>query len=540
MRFFAALIFAAMILISSSFAAVDWISPTSGGITGKGVLLSGKAVFTSYDGNVYALRAGAGPPPSWIYDTGGSIALEPVAVDQFTLAIATTDGRVIFLNAEDRAVRAEYNLHRMPYALAAGDGKAFVGLNGSVLALSPSNKVLWNATTQGAPGQIGFGDGAIYFTSEGNLYSYTAATGALRFAAVLTDSFLSRPQAAGGTVYLGASDGKLYAINFANGHVAWDFQTGGWVMGSPYVAGETVYFGSNDGCMYALSTGGNEKWRFCTGAAIWSQPVLSGKQLVFGNNAGRIFGLDASTGQEVWSFSAEGRAYSPLENKEKGSFVFGTSKGIIYSLSSSPICSFAYPLDSDAVGDWPVDVEGKAYSDSGVGSVEVRLENGAWQQATGTENWYASVDFTGRAPGGYKVECRATDRSGRSETGEYASLTLIKQSSLPLQKMYLSAPSLVEPTDNFTLLVADSRGEDLHGVTITIADVKKTDNSPFAIQLGCSGPVGITVEKPGFEAASITVSGRGGIDWPLIGAVALIVLVLFYFFVLKRFLPGGR
>ena len=540
MRFFAALIFAAMLLISSSFAAVDWIWPTSGGITGKGVLLSGKAIFTSYDGNVYALRASAGQAPSWIYDTGGSIALEPVAVDQFTLAVATTDGRVIFLNAEDRAVRAEYRLGKMPYALASGDGKVFVGLNGSILALSPSNKVLWNATIPGAPGQIGFGDGAVYFTSGGNLYSYAASTGALRFAAALADSFLSRPQAEGGTVYLGAADGKLYAVNFANGHVAWDFSTGGWIVGSPLVAAGTAYFGSNDGCMYALGTGGNEKWRFCSGAAIWSQPVLSGKQVVFGNNAGRVFGLDSETGREIWSFSAEGRAYSPLENKERGSFIFGTSKGVIYSLSSSPICSFAYPLDGDAAGDWPVDVEGKAYSDSGVGSVEVRLENGAWQQAAGAESWYASVDFTGRAPGGYKVECRATDRSGRSETGEYASLTLIKQASLPLQKMYLSAPSLVEPTENFTLSAADFRGGDLHGVTITIGEVEKTDNSPFAIQLGRSGPVEIKVEKPGFVPASITVSGRGGTDWPLIGVVALIVLVLLYFFVLKRFLPGGR
>ena len=532
--------FALIILIFNTFAAVDWISATSSGITGNGVLLSGKAVFTSYDGNVYAVRAGAGPPPSWIYDTEGSIALEPVAVDQFTFAIATTDGRVIFLNAEDKAVRAEYRLRKMPYALAAGDGKAFVGINGSILALSPSSKVLWNATIPGAPGQIGFGDGAIYFTLEGKLYSYTAATGAPRFAAAVSDSFLSRPQVAGGTVYLGASDGKLYAINFANGRVSWDFPTGGWIMGSPLISGETVYSGSNDGCMYALSTGGNEKWRFCSGAAIWSQPVLSGKQLVFGNNAGRVFGLDAATGREVWSFSAEGRAYSPLENKEKGSFIFGTSRGIIYSLSSSPICSFAYPLDGDAVGDWPVDVEGTSYSDSGMGSVEVRLENGAWLQAVGAEDWYASVDFSGRSPGGYKVECRATDRSGRSETGEYASLTLIKQTSLPLQKMYLSAPSLVEPTENFTLLVADSRGEDLHGVTISIADVKKTDNSPFLIQLGRSGPVEIKVEKAGFEPASITVYGRGGTDWPLIGLVALIVLALIYFFVLKRFLPGGR
>lgn len=540
MRILAALFFAAVLLSGSSFAAVDWVFHSTGGITGKGVLLSGKAIFTSYDGNVYALRASAGPPPSWVYDTGGSIALEPVAVDQFTLAIATTDGRVIFLNAEDRAVRAEYRLGKMPFALAAGDGRAYVGLNGSVLALSPSNKVVWNASIPGAPGQIGYGDGAIYFTSGGALYSYAAATGAQRFAARLSDSFLSRPQAAGGTVYLGASDSRLYAVNFANGRAAWDFLAGGWIVGSPLVAEDTVYFGSNDGCMYALSSGGRENWKFCTGSAIWSQPVLSGKQLAFGNNAGRLFGLDSATGAQVWSFSAEGRAYSPLINSERGSFIFGTSKGIVYSLSSSPICSFSYPNDADAVGDWPTDVEGSAYSESGIESVEVRLENGAWQQAQGTESWHAAVDFTGRAPGGYRLECRATDRSGRSETGEYSSLNLIKQAALPLQRMYLSAPALVEPSESFTLYATDSRGSQLYGVTISVGGVEKTDDSPFAIQLGRSGPVEIRAEKAGFEPAGITVSGKGGIDWPLAIAALLAVAAFLYFFVIKRFLPGGR
>ena len=78
----AALVFVFVSLLTSfSFAAVEWNSVSPAGMTGKGVLLGGKAIFTSYDGNVYAFNAGAGPPPSWVYDTGGSIALEPVAVD---------------------------------------------------------------------------------------------------------------------------------------------------------------------------------------------------------------------------------------------------------------------------------------------------------------------------------------------------------------------------------------------------------------------------------------------------------------------------
>lgn len=535
----AALVFAAMLLISSlPFAAVDWSSPSSGGITGRGVLLSGKAIFTSYDGNVYALRSGAGPPPSWIYDTGGSIALEPVAVDQFTLAIATTEGRVVFLNAEDRAVRAEYNLKKMPYALASGEGKVFAGLNGSIVAILPSNKIAWNATIPGMPGQIGYGDGAVYFTADGKLYSYSAATGAPRWAVRTDDSFLSRPVVRSGIVYFGSNSGKLYAINFANGNVAWSYQTGGWVMGTPAVDGDTVYFGSNDGYLYALTLGGSLKWKFQSGAAIWSEPAVAGRQVVFGNNGGKVYGLDAETGQEIWSFSSEGRAYSPLENTERSSFIFGTSRGVIYSLSSSPICSFSWPEDSDAAGDWLVDIEGRAYSESGIDRVEVRLDKGAWVPASGAEEWFASVDFTGRAPGGYTIDCRATDKSGRSETGEYSALTLIKQAALAPQKMYISAPATVGSAENFTLAVTDGRGANLRGVTVIIGDVEKTDKSPFAVQLGKTGPVEIRAEKPGYLPETVTIEGRGEGDLLLPIIVLIILAAAAYFFVIKRFMAG--
>ena len=529
--------FALIILLSSiPFAAVQWVSPSAAGITGKGILLAGNAIFTSYDGNTYALRAGAGPPPSWVYDAGAMIALEPVAVDGFTLAIAVSDGRVVFLNAVDRSVRAEYDFGSEPFALGSGNGNAYVGFNGSVVAISPSNKILWNASINGAPGQIGYGNGLVYFTAGGRLYALSATTGHAQWAGAAADSFLSRPAEGAGVAYIGGTDGRLYALNSANGKAIWSYLTMGGIQSTPAISDSGIFFGSSDGYLYALDTAGNLLWKFDSGSPIWSEPSLAGHQVVFGNNAGQLYGLDAITGAEIWSFSGEGRAYSPLYYPDRSTFIFGTSKGLIYSLSSSPICSFTAPTDGDAVGDWPVDVEGRAYSDSGIAKVELRVGEGEWVMATGAEGWFATVDFTGRQAGGYTLQCRATDVSGRSETGEYSSITLIKQDSLPLQRMYVSAPSSVAQHQNFSLYVTGSNGKNLRGVTVSVGGSKKSGDSPFSITLDSAGPVAVTAQKPGFADASTSVVAQSSGDLTVPIIIVLVLAAAAYFLVIKRFL----
>ena len=527
----AILIFSFLVLLSSSaFAEVQWNSVADSGVTGAGVLLGGKAIFTTYSGNVYAYLASTGNPV-WVYNAGSNIALEPVAIDAFTLAIATTDGQVTVLNAEDRRVKMQpHNFRIMPYALASGDGKMFIGFNGSIIALSTDDKILWNTTIQGAPGQIGYGDGMLYFTANGNAYAVSAQSGNVQWVVSEGDSFLFRPVETSGTVYMGLGD-RFVALNFANGHELWSQQAGGWVQSSPAITEDGVYFGSDDGYLYAVDSAGNLRWKSYSGAPIWSSPAVLGKQIVFGNNAGQFIGLDSANGQKIWSFSGDGRVYSPMVYKDTASFIFGTSSGLVYSVSSSPICSFTSPNDGDAIGDWPADIEGSAYSDSGIGKVELRVENGDWVAASGAEDWYASIDFTGKAPGAYKLECRATDKTGRSETNHYSSITVVKQDSLPAQKLYVSAPSEVRDKDNFTLYVTDSDGNDLHGVTITIGDVKKTDTSPFSIQLGKTGPVEIGASKPGYDPAKAVVVGvgEGNIFVPVIIVIAVAAAGYFFF-----------
>ena len=175
------------ILLSLSFAAVQWSFPATDSINGKPVVSGGKAVFTSYDGNVYALSADSGTV-SWTYPTSSGIIAEPVLADDGTVAVGTVDGKLLFLDLQTGRPKATADLESAALCLQAGEGKVFACLNSSVAAYSPAGKLLWKVPMPSQPGQIGYSRGAVYFTSNAKLYSLTATNGAPRWTAPAEDS----------------------------------------------------------------------------------------------------------------------------------------------------------------------------------------------------------------------------------------------------------------------------------------------------------------------------------------------------------------
>ena len=180
-------------------------------------------------------------------------------------------------------------------------------------------------------------------------------------------------------------------------------------------------------------------------------------------------------------------------------------------------------------------MEGTAYADSGVQSVEVRLENGAWQPARGREDWRADVDFSGQPFGALRVECRVADLAGNRQTVDYSSITLVKGQNAPMQQMYVSAPATAGMNETISIIARDSRGADLTGVILTVGGQNSTGDSPFEVVLGKSGPVPVELQKPGFESVSFVILGTGGSDL-LIPALAIIVLAALAYFAYRKFI----
>jgi len=531
----AALAIFLLLLFSAPFASVQWSYSAQGAIIGKPLLISDKVIFSTYEGKVYSFSAYRGSI-SWAYDADKHISVPAVKVSQDTIAVASQSGRLVFLSTAGKEV-ASVNLSSAPLYLSGDSGHVYVSLPGGVRAFSQAGISIWNFTLPEPAGPIGaFGDTA-YFTSGRKLYSVSTKNGAQNFAVPVEDSFLSAPLEYEGSLYLGATDGRLYSFDALMGRQRWYFQTGGWVQSTPVRSGDSIFFGSNDGYFYSITDSGRLRFKYKTGEGIWSEPVLyagkDGQLVSFGSNDGNVYGLDASDGGIIWSFSAGGRPGSAAE--KDGSLLFGTSSGKFYSLSPSPICSFSWPRNGASVGDWPVDVDGTAYSDSGVQNVEVRLEGGDWQAARGKEDWHATVDFTGKPFGAFQVECRVTDLSGKQQSGDYSSITLVKGQVVPLQKMSVASPSEAGMNETISISARDSRGMELTGVTLSVSGKQNTGDSPFSVVLGKSGNVPVSIEKPGFEPVSFVIIGTGG-DSPVIPIIALAVVCALAFFAYRKFI----
>lgn len=523
-----------LLLCPFSFSAVIWSTAATDAVNDRVVIAGNRAIYTSYDGSAYGADVESGAV-SWVYDSTGKITLSPELVDGNTVAVATSKGNLVLFSASDGKVRMEKSLNGTPLSLAAGDGKIFVGFDDGLAAFGTNGKELWRKPLSEKAGEVNYENGVVYLVSGGRLYALQAGSGAEEWSSQMGESFLSRPVEYQGNVYVGGTDGSLYSFDYVSGRRQWAYKTGGWVMSSPTATTSSVYFGSNDGYFYSLSLSGKLNWKFKTGEAIWSQPAIhesEGRLLaVFGSNDGNVYALDTETGSQVWSFSAYGKPGSPSEYE--GAFIFGTSAGRVYSLAASPVCSFSWPKNGDVVGNWSTDVEGSAHSDVGVDSVEVRADGGQWMTAAGTDRWYAPVDFSGVKPGAVTVECRALDRSGKREEGDYSFTTLVVSESAPVQRMSVSAPQEAAYNESFAITAKDGRGENLHGVKITVGDSEpETKNSPVKVILGKTGRSQITLEKAGFEPVSFSVNGTGGGD--LLTPLLVVLAVLAAAFLLLR------
>ncbi len=532
-----------LLLFSAPFAYVQWSSSASASVAGKVLVAGDKAIYASYDGKVRAVSLQGGTA-SWIFEAKEPLTLEPLALDGSTIAVVSPKGAIYLISAANGKGSEIAAVGSPVFSSDVAGGRIIVITNSSVIAYSPAGKIAWSRPISGFPGSLGHGEESIYFTSGGKLHALAPGSGILKWSATAADSYLSRPSEYGGAVYFGGTDGRLYSVDASSGRVRFSFQTGGWVMGTPSASSSAVYFGSADGKLYKVSTSGKEIWSFQTGGGVSSEPALAASQgrisVVFGSDDGKLYGLDSATGKEIWSFSTYGKALSATESG--GAYLFGTSKGKVYSLSPSPICSFTYPPQNDAVGNWSLEVEGKASSQSGIAGVDVRVAGKQWVAASGTESWHAEIDLSQAPEGTVDIECRARENGGKAETSDFSYITIVKSPNAAPRKMYGVSPTLVAPNETFKLHIYDPRAHDLYGVRVMVGNKEMKGDSPFEITLGGSGPTVISFEKAGYEPSSITVVGQGGNEAAYLLLVAFVVLVaaLAYFFFGKKLVAFFR
>jgi outer membrane protein assembly factor BamB len=260
---------------------VKWKFHTGGRVISSPAVVNGVAYVGSTDGNLYAIDADSGAL-KWKFETKSWEVSSPAVVS----------GVVYFLS---------YDSHL--YALDAGSGQ-----------------VKWKFATGGERRYAGT-----------HLHHLEPAAETMPDP---WDFYLSSPAVWNGAVYFGSSDGNVYSLDATSGALKWKFHTGDVAHSSPAVADGVLYIGSWDTHLYALNaTSGTEKWRFKTGedpdihnhVGIQASPAVADGIVFFGSRDSFAYGIDAASGKQLWKFSTNGSWVNNSMVVHDGKAYFGTS-----------------------------------------------------------------------------------------------------------------------------------------------------------------------------------------------------------------------
>ncbi|MFC7237767.1 PQQ-binding-like beta-propeller repeat protein [Saliphagus sp. GCM10025317] len=199
-------------------------------------------------------------------------------------------------------------------------------------------------------------------------------------------------------------------------HATWRFRNVGeyGCASAPAVADGTLYFVSNDtgdggdaddghsGVVHAVDAGGSERWRTRTTVAQSSPAVAEGLVLV-GGHGGPLLALDATTGEQRWSFG-NSSYYEGSPTVADGT-VFTAARapegGLIFALNATD-GSVEWSVEADVPGS-PMEVTGVAVANGvayfGVGTDASEGALYAVDANTGDQRWRVDLPRAGRNPG---------------------------------------------------------------------------------------------------------------------------------------------
>jgi len=260
---------------------VKWKFHTGGRVISSPAVVNGVAYVGSTDGNLYAIEAGSGAL-KWKFETKSWEVSSP----------AVASGVVYFLSYDGHLYALDSNSGQVKWKFATGGEKRYAGTH--LHHLEPA------AETMPDP----------------------------------WDFYLSSPAVWNGAVYFGSSDGNVYSLDATSGALKWKFHTGDVVHSSPAIADGVLYIGSWDTYLYAMdAASGTEKWRFKTGedpdihnhVGIQASPSVADGIVFFGSRDSFAYGVDAATGKQLWKFSTDGSWVNNSMVVHDGRAYFGTS-----------------------------------------------------------------------------------------------------------------------------------------------------------------------------------------------------------------------
>ncbi len=257
-----------------------------------------------------------------------------------TIYVGTSDGRLIAIDAATKNRKWEYTINPPTtiYATPIVSGNlVYVGsYSGQVLALNISARVedlsfpqsrygewewdcpIENAKSNAIVADLLVSEDAIYVSSSnGRVYSLDKEFGDLNWESIILDEeywkLWKSPVLQGDTLYVSTLDAHIYALSSETGELLdWSFKSEAGFASSPVIweDTDTMFLGSFDRHLYAVKIGSNiSAWRFPpekpAGNWFWASPIVNEGIVYAGCLDSRLYAIDATTGEEIWSYLTE-------------------------------------------------------------------------------------------------------------------------------------------------------------------------------------------------------------------------------------------
>jgi hypothetical protein len=131
------------------------------------------------------------------------------------------------------------------------------------------------------------------------LWSFNTLPGSDDYPSIISGS----PAVVGGVVYVGSDDGVAFALNAVTGSCIWSSKLGTFTCGSPAVVYRVLYTGSDhNGEIIALNAStGEQIWSYATISRAEAPPVVVKGAVYAISSNGNLYALNATTGECNWT-----------------------------------------------------------------------------------------------------------------------------------------------------------------------------------------------------------------------------------------------
>jgi len=315
----------------------------------------------------------------WIYDIGSSIKPQiPTIAEDGTIYIGSEDNANFHAINPDGTLKWTYTgLSDNVYSSASigADGTIYVGSKDDKLhAINPSNgSQIWTFDMGGdaiysSPAIAS--DGTIYISSDSDNFFAVNPDGTQKWVFNTAGSNIrSTPAiASNGTVYIASDDQNLYAVNPTNGNMIWSYSLGGDVEGGIAIDLDNSIIVSvadevnGTGLVHAINPDGSQKWVSNFGGRALSSPTIANNTIYVGTkDINQLIAIDASSGSQIWSFTANDIILSTPTVDINGNIYFGSFDDKIYVLNPDGTLKYSYLTEGNVWSSAVIGQDGTVY-----------------------------------------------------------------------------------------------------------------------------------------------------------------------------------